>query len=360
MHLEKQPEFERILDRFCAWWNCQIIDRPPVSMDIRPLRAVELPAKHHADARERWLDGEYQLDCFEAQLAVARFVGDTFPKFTPNLGPDLVATLFGADLTFGERTSWSTPIGSSCREILEMQPDWDGPYWSWIRRMTDMSLQRGAGRWLTGIADLHTNGDLLAALRGPQDLCLELVDDLEGVRLACEHVTNFFGRMYDDLWSRLDAAGQPAAGCFPMIGPGRMYMISCDFICLISPQMYESTILPAHRREIAHLDWCMFHLDGPGALKHLDTILSLEGLNGLQWVYGAGKGPGARWIEVYRKAQAAGKCIQVKAADTQDAETLMEHLKPEGVWFTVGGEYEPDEARAFIERVARWAAGKRA
>ena len=89
-------------------------------------------------------------------------------------------------------TSYSVPVVEQVREVLAIKPNFDTPYWNTIRRLTELSLQRGRGRWITGVTDLHTNGDLLAALRNPQDLCTDCADDLEGVRLACQYVTDWF------------------------------------------------------------------------------------------------------------------------------------------------------------------------
>jgi len=81
-------------------------------------------------------------------------------------------------------------------------------------------------------------------------------------------------------------------------------------------------------------------------------------LNAIQWVYGAGSGPASRWIDVYKRIQAAGKAIQLLAEDLSDAKAVARHLKPEGVWFCPGGIYSRAEAQAFIRWVARWAAHK--
>ena len=43
---------------------------------------------------------------------------------------------------------------------------------------------------------MHTNGDLLAALRGLQELCIEVAEDPDGVAAACEHLTNFYQILY--------------------------------------------------------------------------------------------------------------------------------------------------------------------
>jgi hypothetical protein len=357
MRLEKQPDFERILARFEAWWQCEIIDRPVVSLSVDPEREPILPQKTHRTVRDRWFDFDFRMDCLEASLDVAEFVGDSFPSFWPNLGPSLCATVFGCDLEYSERTAWSAPVAKSIRDVLKIRPDLNNAYWSAIRRATQESIQRGNGKWITGISDLHTNGDLVAALRDPQELCLDCADDLEGVRLACEYVTDFYAPMFEDTWKLIDAAGQPTTTWCRVPHAGKSYVTNCDFICMISPKMFQEAILPSIVREMRYLDCNLFHLDGPNALQHLDALLDLPELNGIQWVYGAGQGPAARWIDIYKRVQAAGKCIQVGCQDFEDARRVAEHLRPEGVWFTLGS-FPRTEAEAIVKWVEQWGASK--
>jgi hypothetical protein len=162
------------------------------------------------------------------------------------------------------------------------------------------------------------------------------------------------------LWKRIEAVGQPATTWAPMLHAGRAYVTSCDFICMISSPMFRQAILPSILMEMRFLQRNIFHLDGPGALRHLDDLLALPELNGLQWVYGAGNGPGRKWIKVQQRAQAAGKCIQLLCEDLDDAKALAADLRPEGVWFCPGGSYPRKQAQEFLDWTARWAAGKRA
>jgi len=360
MELLCKPDLPKVLERFEAWWRCEIIDRPPVSISVRSDRKAAGPRKQHSSLRERWMDVEYAIQRVEAGMESSVFFAETFPRYEPSLGPEICATVFGCELEFGESTSWSIPRAKSCREILRIKPNLDNVYWNNIRAKIDLSLQRGAGKWITAMPDLHTNGDLLASLRDPQELCLDLADDIESVRAACDHVTRAYSLMYEDLWSRISAAGQPCTTWTPYLHAGKAYVSNCDFICMISPGMFRQTILPAIVWEMKYLERNIFHLDGPGALRHLDTLLEQKELDGLQWVYGAGRGPARKWIDVYRKVQAAGKCIQLLADDVHDAKAVAEHLKPEGVWFCPGGSYSMDEAKEFVDWAQRWAAGRRA
>lgn len=361
MELQYKPDFPEVLARFEAWWECEIVDRPPVCINVkRDAPPKKPPEKRHDSLRDRWLDVEHALDRFEAGLEGQVFFAESLPRFMPNVGPEVCATVFGCDLEFSERTSWSIPVCRSIREVLDIEPDLDNVYWNTIRRGMDLSLERGRGKWLTALTDLHTNGDLLASLRDPQDLCLDCADDLEGVRLACEHVTRAYPLMYEDLYDRLAATGQPGLTWIPAPHAGKMYVTNCDFICMISPEMLAESLWPSILREMRYLDRNIFHLDGPGALMHLDRLLATEELDGLQWVYGAGNEPISRWIDVYKRAQAAGKCLQLTCENMDEAWKLTDHLRPEGCWFCVGGEYTQAEADAFVTDIARWSAAGRA
>lgn len=354
MDLTFKADYEQCLARFEAWWHGQIIDRPPVTTYIkRP--PPPMPEKTHATLREWWMDVEYALDRAEASMKTATYFAETFPQYWPNLGPEIVGTLFGCELDFNERSSWSRPVATTCRQVLGMKPDFDNVYWQTIRRMTKLSIERGKGRWLTGLSDFHTNADLLASLLDPQEVCLQYADDFEGAKLACEHVTDFFADIYEDCWKLIEPTGQPSTSWLVAPHMGKSYATSCDLICMVSPQVFQEAIRPSLVREMQYLDCNIFHLDGPGALKHLDSLLEIKELNAIQWVYGAGQGTAKDWIDVYKRIQAGGKGIQLLASDYADALAVMEHLRPEGVWITVNTSYTLDEANAFLKTVQKWA-----
>jgi hypothetical protein len=355
--IAQKPDLERTLERFEAWWSCRIVDRPPVNINVKS-KPVELPYKQHASLRDRWLDMDYALDCFEARLKGQVFVADTVPVFYANVGPEVCGTLLGCPLEFGEDTTWSKPILSNCRQVLERPLDFHNEYWAAIRRGTDLSLQRGSGRWITGMPDLHTNLDLLAALRDPQELCMELVDDLEGVHLATQYVTDLFPAIFDDIHDRLAPAGQPCTSWTPSLHAGRGMVLQSDFIALISPAMFRQVALPALVREMEFLETSLYHLDGPGALKHLDDILAIPRLNAVQWIYGAGRGSAKDWIDIYRRIQAEGKGLQVNCQDIPEALLLTRRLRPQGVWFCIGRSYTLDQVKEFLNLMEKWAAGK--
>jgi hypothetical protein len=117
--------------------------------------------------------------------------------------------------------------------------------------------------------------------------------------------------------------------------------------------MFNEVFLPGIRRECRFLDRSIYHLDGPGALRHLDAILSIPELEALQFVPGAGNEGYARWIEVYQRAQAAGKAIQV-ICKLDEMDLVVETLDPHGVLLSVGNVSSREAAEYLLRELERW------
>lgn len=353
MDLLYKTDLDATLDRFDAWWRRAPMDRPVVTITARRGDPPSPPASRHETLAERWLDASYQIAAAESVFRSTRYLGESLPVFTPNLGPDQLATVFGATLEFGESTSWSHPVAQDIASVAALAPSFAHPAWEWLERATDLSLGLGRGKWLTGYADLHMNGDLVAALRGPQDLCIDCIEDPEGVRAACEHVTPVAIEAYARLAGKLLAQGLPTATWLEAPLRGKMHVPSCDFNALIGASMFEDLFLPSIVEECRAADRSIFHLDGPTALQHLDSILAVEEIDAVQWVYGAGNGPAARWVDVYRRIQDAGKALQVICEGIGDMLEVSRSLAVEGVWYSLGGPYPIDAAEGALRTMEK-------
>lgn len=351
-----KPDFARTTERFDAWWRGEVIDRPPVTVRVRPTRSPrEIPPP--ATMRQRWMNVEYAVDSAIARMEVRPFVGDTLPIYWPNIGPEITATLFGCDLFFDTRTSWSKPVVHSLddwQQVVEREPDFLNPYWQAVEQMTEYAIAASRGRYLVGITDLHGNYDILAGLRDPQNLCLDLIDAPRTVRRAASHVSRAFLDCFCRLYAKVEAAGMGSTTWTPFYFPGPAYVPSCDFWCLVSDEIARDFVLPTILFEMLPLERSIFHLDGPQAVRHLDLLLKIEKLDAIQWVYGDGHGRAERWINTYKRIRDAGKSVQVLAADPADALAVLDAVGPEGVWLDVLSEFTSvEEAESFLSEVAR-------
>ncbi|MHB1157953.1 MAG: hypothetical protein ACYC26_14090 [Phycisphaerales bacterium] len=352
-----KPDFPRTAARFEAWWERQIIDRPPVSLSVRPKEPVRLPEKQHVDQRHRWFDAEFQVERAIANMAGRRWLGDAIPFFNPNMGPDITAAPLGVPLEFSEFSSWSVPIihdAGDWSKLFDITPNFDDVCWKQVEIMQDLAIERCGDRFLVGMTDLHGSYDILAALRDPQMLCMDVLDCPDIIGRAGLFVTDLYNQLFRRQWDKVRSTGFGAAWWMGCYHEGPAYVSSCDFWCMVSHEIARDMVLPCIEKELEVLERSIFHLDGPRALRHLDLLLDLPKLNAVQWVYGAGGGRASDWIEVYQRCQRAGKAMQVCAVDADDAMTVLEQLEPEGVWLSVGGEFENEAAaEAFLADVGR-------
>jgi hypothetical protein len=78
------------------------------------------------------------------------------------------------------------------------------------------------------------------------------------------------------------------------------------------------------------LHYGTYHLDGPGAIKHLDFLLSIPELRLIQWVPGAGAAPFREWIPLLKRIVGAGKRTIVYCAPNE-MEAYVSELGPERI-----------------------------
>lgn len=121
---------------------------------------------------------------------------------------------------------------------------------------------------------------------------------------------------------------------------------------MISEDMYEELFVGEIEKEIEYLDASMYHLDGPDALKHLDRLLKIPSLNGIQWVYGAGNPTASHWIPEIKKIQDAGKCVQIGVMP-EELEIMLKELRPEGLMYMIDARSE-EEAKDLLKMAEKW------
>lgn len=359
MELEFKKDFNLAQKRLEAWWNCEIIDRPCIQMTVENeeyrVKNSELE-KEHESWRDRWFDLNFQLQQAQERMKAVQFWGEAFPAFVPNLGPDLWATLYGAKLEFSRETSWAVHFVEDWDEFLkekkELKPDFDNQYWQFIENMTRVSLKEGKGKFLTGLPDFHPGADLLAALRDVDELCLDLIRYPEKIKKINDRLIEYYPEIYDRLYEIIKKEQAGTTTWLSVFHKNKFYVPSSDFSALISNEMFKDIFLPGIMKQIEFLDRSIYHLDGPDALRHLDTILAIDELNGLQWVYGAGNGPSTRWINVYKKVQKAGKCMQILVQEPEEIEILMDELSPEGLLFSLGQTLSKKEGEEVLNMIS--------
>ena len=354
-----KPDFEEVANRYEAWWNCDIIDRPCVSIEF-PVPETErrsLPRKEHATIRDRWMDTEHLVTTTEVRLANTVHFADSLPVAWPNLGPEVFSAFYGCQMIYGEQTAWSKPIlrDWSQESLNKLHLDTENFYFRKIMEMTDALIEAGKDRFIVGYTDLHGGGDAIAAFRDPQALLIDTVENPDAVKALCGRISTDFLQVYDIFHDKLAAAGMPSTTFLPATSKGKYHVPSNDFSCMISDEAFEDLFLPGIIHECRHMDRCIYHLDGPQALRYLDRLLEIPEIHAIQWVPGTGQDYWANWIEVYQRIQSKKKAMMILAVPVKDLFLLFESLNPEGVWISsVLDVSNQHEAEAALRDIAQW------
>jgi hypothetical protein len=115
--------------------------------------------------------------------------------------------------------------------------DWSSPFLRRLDQMTTALLEAGTGLFITGMTDLHPGGDCLAAIRGPQNLAMDLLICPEQVKALLARLEADFLAVYDRFYERLRTAGLPITTWTPLLCDGKYYLPSNDF-SIVTAQPY--------------------------------------------------------------------------------------------------------------------------
>jgi 5-methyltetrahydrofolate--homocysteine methyltransferase len=105
-----------------------------------------------------------------------------------------------------------------------------------------------------------------------------------------------------------------------------MYMLQCDFSYMIGPRMFKQFALPELAATCQRLPRSFYHLDGVGEVPHLDHLLGIPELDGIQWIPGDGKPDCAHWPEIYQRVHAGGKKIQIAYGGFEALRAVVEQI----------------------------------
>jgi hypothetical protein len=342
-----EMDVQRITDRTALTLRCQNHDRPLMWISY-PKKIIPGNGWNFKSAAD-WMNFEARIDYAEREMDNAVYLAEGFPNFWCNLGPDVLAAFTGSELEFSETTSWAkfrVKDWNTEPPVILMR---NSPIWQAIEKFTRLSVERGRGRWITGTGDIHTNADLLAALRGPQELLTDLIDCPEEIKKRLRESFDVFREVMDEQFNLTLAADRGlSSGWIQLLCPGRYTVTQNDFSCMVGPEMFNDFFKEYVEQEAALFDFCVYHLDGPGAIKHTDAVCDAPHINAIQWVTGAGQKDQAYWPDLLKHIQSRGKGLWLNPSNFRDTETLMRMLKPEGCMYTLWcGSQE--EARAYIK-----------
>ena len=267
------------------------------------------------DMDDKYQDPQRIVDRYRYFCQTHAFLGESFPNLNIDFGPGSLASYLGSEIGFKEDTVWFNKCLDSWDGVPKLTFD---PENKWFKKHLQLAkdCQALAGDdFYVDMPDLMENIDVLASLRGAQDILFDLLDEPEMIGERIQEVTDIYYEYYDRFYDVIkDEEGGNAYTVFQIWGPGRTVKLQCDFSAMMSPEDFRKYIQPSLRTQSENVDHVLYHLDGPAAIKHMDALMEIDGIDALQWTSGDAGPDGTLpdWDVIYDKAIAAGKSIWVK------------------------------------------------
>lgn len=335
-----KPEWEATQQHFMRWWRHEggvlTFYGPPLNQDPKA-RETKGPAKP-ATLLEEHTDPRWFAWNQRNLLAHKTYPADNLPIAFVEYGTLQLAASLGSQVEFAPDTVWYHPRTEPPEEWPLFTLDKQHPWWRTYKAILLELASINHSEFLIGAPAFGSNLDVLAALRGAENLLFDLVDRPEWVNAKLEAINQCFYAAFDDYYEVLQLAdGSSTYAFFDIWGLGKVSQVQCDFSAMISPDMFDEFVVPALTEQCAWLDQALYHLDGPSCICHLDHLLAIEPLDAIQWTPGAGQ-PGAgdpQWFRLYERILAAGKSVQILGVEAKQAPQLLKRFGTKGVYLSV-------------------------
>jgi hypothetical protein len=328
------------LARYRAWLRREPTDGPLVGIlwepDIPPLPDVVTSLGAGTSLQPEQIIPQHFLPYVEqCYRQAAELPGDLIQAFTPAFGMPWVEAIAGCPVAVEPGSLWAQPALPSYTDRAPIRFDPGNPWLHKLIEFTQALVAFSAGRFPIALPQMRGPLDILAALRTPQQMSIDLIEQPDQVGKLLVELTA--------LW--IGVAGAVLAEIPPFHGgycsrmrmwtPGLAITPQNDISTLLSPRMYRRLVLPLDEQIVAAFPFHCFHMHGSES-HQVDNLLALERLTAIQFTleHTLGGPSLEQTLPVLRRIL-AHKPLIVAALDVASAERCLTELPAAGLCLTV-------------------------
>ena len=337
---------------FINWWNHKGIVLTMwehFQEGVKPHADIPAP-KPYRDLNQRWFDPEWRAEYLDWYVAHSSLMADMLPVANTQLGPGSLAAILGGVFEGGEDTIWIHPDPNYTDDI---KFDRNHPNWLLHKNLLKACKQKAQGHYYVGMPDLMEGLDVLAAIKGTDKVLLDTMMQPEVLEHQMQQINDIYFQVFDELYDIIREGDEMAFCYFSSWAPGKMSKLQCDISTMISVDDYRRFVQPFIREQCQKLDYTLYHLDGVGAMHHLDALLEIKELNAIQWTPGVGEpqGGNAKWYDLYKRILAGGKSILASWVTLDELRPLLDNIGGDGVHLEMDfhNEHEVEEAMKIVQ-----------
>ena len=350
-----KPNWEETRQHFIDWWHQE-------GLVLNVWNAPELDNPHEIfanpgealDIEYFYTQPEWRARWNHYNLSRQNFIADTLPVSVTNTGPGSLALFMGSEAGLSTETVWFEPCidPADPESHPPLRLDIENRWWRITEELLRTSVDLAQVNYLVGCPDLIENIDIVAALRDPQLLLMDMIDRPDWVIEKVWEVNEVYFAAYDKIYDIIKLEdGSSCFGAFRLWGPGKTAKVQCDTSAMFSPRMLRKFVIPALTAQCEWLDYSMYHLDGHQCIRHLDAILEIDALDAIEWTPDpqVQQGGDPAWYPMYRKILEAGKSMQAIGVKGNEVEPLLDAVGGKGLYIQTTVKNETEMERLLIK-----------
>ena len=347
-----KQNLEETKKHYINWWNHKGIVLnmwEHFQEGVKPHADIPAP-KPYKDLNQRWFDPQWRAEYLDWYVAHSSLMADMLPVANTQLGPGSLAAILGGVFEGGEDTIWIHPNPNYTDDI---KFDTNHPNWLLHKELLKACKQKAQGHYYVGMPDLMEGMDVLAAIKGTDKVLLDTVMQPEVLEHQMQQINDIYFQVFDELYDIIREGDEMAFCYFSSWAPGKMSKLQSDISTMISVDDYRRFVQPFIREQCQKIDYTLYHLDGVGAMHHLDALLEIKELNAIQWTPGVGEPQGGspKWYDLYKKILAGGKSIMACWVTLNELRPLLDNIGGDGVHLEMDfhNEQEVEQALRIVE-----------
>lgn len=347
-----KEDWEKVAETYEAWWEGEL---------NRPI--LQLTCLHPSvDTLNYSLTMSWSFMMYTPREALNKlfecfsktdFMAEAYPNVFINIGPGALSAFLGADLKFNPKAGTVWFIGGfSIEELLDVNLEPENKWWKYVLECSSYASKMCKERAIVAFTDLLDVVTSLAQLRGgPVNLIKDIYAKPSTVKEVLEKLHRIWFECFIKLSEAIDTALYGYSNWASIWSRRRSFILQCDFITYLSPRLFDEFIYPLILEECRFFERSFWHLDGPGELPHLDRLLRIDELDGIQWVPGAGNpGRGEEcWVPLYRRILKMEKLLQLPGVPVDKVIPILERIQGKGILIQTST-LKREEAERLLEK----------
>ena len=347
-----KTNLEETKKHYIDWWNHKgiILNMwEHFQEGVKPHADIPAPPPYR-DLNQRWFDPQWRAEYLDWYVAHSSLMADMLPVANTQLGPGSLAAILGGVFEGGEDTIWIHPDPNYTDDIV-FNPQ--HPNYLLHKELLKACKAKAQGHYYVGMPDLMEGLDVLAAIKGTDKVLLDTVMQPEVLEHQMQQINDIYFQVFDELYDIIREGDEMAFCYFSSWAPGKMSKLQSDISTMISVDDYRRFVQPFIREQCQKIDYTLYHLDGVGAMHHLDALLEIKELNAIQWTPGVGEPQGGspKWYDLYKKILAGGKSIMACWVTLDELRPLLDNIGGDGVHIEMDfhNEREVEQAMEIVD-----------